>query len=528
MFLFLLSLIPSVILFAILYYFLYTLPSYSFNSSSSSFDTRHINGQHFKEKTVWITGASSGIGQALALTLAQRSPGIRLILSSRNASALETVAEDCRKLAEAAAAAAVVTKQQQQKSKQLEKEKEKEAKQPENGSTTEVADQPQSLSRSNSIDGNRQTSPIQILVLPLDLENIADDFELAKLTVQKAIDHFGSIDVLVNNGGLSMRGAAVDTVLNVDKTLLAVNYLGAVSLTKAVLPHMIARGAGHLVAVSSVQGKLPIAFRSAYAASKHALHGFFHSLRYEVAENGIHVTVACPGYVATNLSLNAMDSRGGKYGMMDQTTQQGYSPSYVADMILSAIRLRWSEIVIADKQARMGIMLHSLAPALLTPIMMKRARKEKLSLLASKNAQKTATNSNNADAHDGSNQDVQTTSAQVTSSSSTSTLSPSYPSSPTSAAVNASSASSLSSASLPSTHSASTSTKVNQPSTTFIPASRNYSVSARNSIIGPIKITHHIPHLSEYDSSCTDSSEYDSEDSYSSDSSSVRERKGRT
>lgn len=151
--------------------------------------------------------------------------------------------------------------------------------------------------------------------------------------VSSVLAIFGHIDILINNGGISNRGAVNETNVDVDIKVMLVNYFGTVALTKgkvivnccicvsnelfvllAVLPTMLARGSGHVVAVSSVQGRIAIPNRSAYAASKHALQAFCDTLRAEVSSHGIKVTVVSPGYIQTKLSLNALTGSGQTYG----------------------------------------------------------------------------------------------------------------------------------------------------------------------------------------------------------------------
>ena len=291
----------------VLYRFLFQLPRVN-----ESEDKQYLRG-----KTVWITGASSGIGKALAEYL-RSIPNVRVILSSRSEASLQPVAESLR--------------------------------------ASGVKD---------------------VLVVPLDLVALASDFRLAQAAFARVPKEWGGVDILVHNGGCSMRGEVASVDLSVDRELIACNLLGAVSLTKAVLPSMIARGAGHIVAMSSIQGKLPIAFRSSYAASKHAMHGYFHSLRYEVASAGIQVHLICPGYVQTNISMNARDAKGGAYGKMDATTAAGYDPRYVAAMTYAAVRTGAVEVILAPLVPRAAMMLDALAPALLTWVMKKRTDKER-------------------------------------------------------------------------------------------------------------------------------------------------------
>lgn len=273
--------------------------------------------QYLRGKTVWITGASSGIGKALAEYL-RSIPDARVILSSRSEASLKPVA-----------------------------------------------------------DSLRASGLKDVLVVPLDLVALASDFSLAQAAFARVPAAWGGVDVLVHNGGCSMRGQVAAVDLRVDRELMDCNLLGAVSLTKAVLPSMLARGSGHIVCMSSVQGRLPVAFRSSYAASKHAMHGYFHSLRYEVAAAGVAVHLICPGYVNTNISLNARDAKGAAYGKMDDTTAGGYEPAYIAALTYASVRTGAAEVLIAPLLPRAAMMLEALAPALLTTLMLKRTDKER-------------------------------------------------------------------------------------------------------------------------------------------------------
>ncbi|MEO7414740.1 MAG: SDR family oxidoreductase, partial [Opitutaceae bacterium] len=228
------------------------------------------SGHRFSDRVVWITGASSGIGEALALALAQE--GARLVLSSRRVEELERVRRACAR-------------------------------------------------------------PDDHSVVPLDLARS----ETFPATVEQVLKRCGRIDVLVNNGGVSQRALAMEASLAVERTLMEVNYFGPVALTKAVLPAMKAQGAGHVVVISSVMGYLGTPGRSTYAAAKHALHGWFDSLRAEVWRHGLQVLLVCPGYVQTAVSLNAVGSDGEKHAQLDAKTARGIPPSECATAILHAI-----------------------------------------------------------------------------------------------------------------------------------------------------------------------------------------------
>ncbi|KAM5241620.1 dehydrogenase/reductase SDR family member 7 isoform 2-T2 [Hipposideros larvatus] len=197
------------------------------------------------DMVVWVTGASSGIGEELAYQLSKL--GVSLVLSARRVHELERVKRRCL----------------------------------ENG----------------NLKGK------DILVLPLDLTDISSHEAATKVVLQE----FGKIDILVNNGGRSQRSLCVETSLNVYKELIELNYLGTVSLTKCVLPHMIERKQGKIVTVTSVLGVMAAPLSSGYCASKHALQGFFNGLRTELASYpGIVVSNICPGPVQSNIVKNSL------------------------------------------------------------------------------------------------------------------------------------------------------------------------------------------------------------------------------
>ena len=237
---------------------------------------------HFQDKVAWITGASSGIGEALAYALSAQ--GARLVLSARRAEELERVRQQC-------------------------------------------------------------TNGEAHYVLPLDLTKVD-----AEPLTQQVLEHFGQIDYLIHSGGVSQRSTVLETNMAVQRRIMEINYFGAIALTQAVLPAMLARQSGHLVVISSLSGKISTPRRSAYAASKHALHGFFDALRAEVYQNGLRVTIVCPGYSKTNLSFNALTGEGDKHGQMDPTQAKGMAPATLAERILLAIERQEEEVVIGGKE----------------------------------------------------------------------------------------------------------------------------------------------------------------------------------
>lgn len=228
---------------------------------------------------VWITGASSGIGEALARGYSAK--GAEVILSSRNRVELERVRSQC-------------------------------------------------------------AHPLSCHVVPLDLADPAS-LDLAAKTV---LEKFGHVDILVNNGGISQRSLVAETPMEIDRKIMQVDYFSGVQLAKAVLPSMIARGKGHFVVVSSIVGVFGFPQRSAYSAAKHALHGFYETLRAENSQHGIRVTVVCPGRILTNVSKHALMANGQEYGIMDHAQANGISAETCARRIMKGVRRNKKEMYV--------------------------------------------------------------------------------------------------------------------------------------------------------------------------------------
>jgi short-subunit dehydrogenase len=253
---------------------------------------------------VWITGASSGIGEALAYELSKR--GANLILSARRTEALDRVKKNCSP-------------------------------------------------KSNNIR-----------TLPFDLANANS---LQEITV-RAIEFFGHVDILINNGGLGQRSFISDTTLETYRQLMEVNFFGTISLTKFMLPHFVHRRQGHFVTVSSITGKFGTPLRSGYAAAKHALHGFFDSLRAEQWQNNIYVTVICPGFIATNLSSSALTGPGSPQNHLDKTSYSKKTPEWCAKRIVRAIERKDEEVYIGGREV-LGVYLKRFFPSLFSKIIRK-------------------------------------------------------------------------------------------------------------------------------------------------------------
>ncbi|XP_061425705.1 dehydrogenase/reductase SDR family member 7B-like [Lethenteron reissneri] len=210
-------------------------------------------------------------------------------------------------------------------------------------------------------------------VVPFDLGSPG---EVAR-AAERVVAAHGRVDVLVSGAGISYRGEAALTAMDVHRQLMEVNYFGAVALLTALLPSMLKQGEGHIVAISSVQGRIAIPFRSAYAASKHATQAYFDSLRAEVADSGLKVTVVSPGYIRTNLSLNALTADGTPYHAMDANTAGGRSPDSVAQDVVGAVLDGRAEVVSAGLAPTAAVYLRTLLPSLYFILMARRARSDR-------------------------------------------------------------------------------------------------------------------------------------------------------
>lgn len=209
-------------------------------------------------------------------------------------------------------------------------------------------------------------------VLLLDLE----DLQSLPKRAEEAVALFGHVDVLISNAGISYRGCISQTSIEVDQTLMNVNYFGQVAFIKALLPSMLSRNVGHIVGVSSIQGKISIPYRSAYSASKHALQAFFDCLRAELGDTGIGLSLVSPGYIRTNLSRNAVRGDGSTHGVMDKATESGMAPEEVAELVLKAVKYGQPDVLIAPFTHRAIVILRAIAPSLFFYIMAKRAKKQ--------------------------------------------------------------------------------------------------------------------------------------------------------
>jgi len=236
----------------------------------------------FTGKVVWITGASSGIGEALVYEFIRN--GARVIASSNEAQGLEKVKGNCGELS-----------------------------------------------------GN-------VSCVPFDLADAEGITRLADEQVKK----FGRIDYLLNLGGISQRASVVETPLWLDRKIMEINYFGTITLSKAILPSMIMQKEGYILATSSISGRFGFPLRSAYSASKQAIHGFIETLYLENKKNGIKASVIIPGRVKTMISLRALDKDGNEHGRMDPGQEKGINPERAAKQIIRGIRKNKREILVGS------------------------------------------------------------------------------------------------------------------------------------------------------------------------------------
>ncbi len=188
--------------------------------------------------------------------------------------------------------------------------------------------------------------PDKHLVLPLDLEK-QDEFDRNLVQI---INTYGKLDILFNNGGLSQRSEVKETSLEVDRRIMEINYFGNIALTKTVLPIFHKQGFGQIVVTSSIAGKFGFYLRSAYSASKHALHGYYESLALEELKNNITITLLCPGKINTAISTHALKGNGETHNIMDHNQETGMPVEECVIQILKAVEKKKREVFIGNKE----------------------------------------------------------------------------------------------------------------------------------------------------------------------------------
>ena len=253
----------------------------------------------FVGKTIWITGASSGIGEALAYEFAR--VGAKLVLSARRRAELDRVQETCI---------------------------------------------------------NAGAPEDSLMVLPLD---VTDEAVMAD-KVKEAHGFSGRLDMLINNAGISQRSLCLDTDMETYRKLFEVDVFGQIALTKLVLPLMVRQGSGHIAITSSVAGKIGVPYRTGYCAAKHAVMGFYDALRAEVAKDGIKVTTITPGFINTNISTYALKGDGSEFGKKDQNIAGGMDVGECAAVIMQGFQKGTPEIPVGKGREMQALWLKRLFP----------------------------------------------------------------------------------------------------------------------------------------------------------------------
>lgn len=225
---------------------------------------------NFNQKVIWITGASSGIGEALATEAA--AAGAQLVISARNEEKLHQLATTL----------------------------------------------------------NKQTTVISI---PMDVTK-SETFENC---IQKVLNKFGRIDILINNAGIGQKSFALATKAEVEKIILDTNFHGVVSLSKLVAAHMQKQGGGQIVVTTSILGKFGLPMYAAYCASKHALYGYFDAWRGELKPHNVHINIVCPGFIKTNVSYNSLLADGSLMQKNSPAQEKGMDARVAARKILKAV-----------------------------------------------------------------------------------------------------------------------------------------------------------------------------------------------
>lgn len=194
----------------------------------------------------------------------------------------------------------------------------------------------------------------------LALTGDVSSYEDCEGIVKSAIDTFGSIDVLVNNAGISMRSMFDDIAVDVFKQVMDINFYETLYMTKVCLPH-IRKTQGSIIGVSSIAGKKGLPARTAYSASKFAMEGFMQSLRLELMHENVHVLVVSPGFVKTNIRNTALTSDGSSQGKSPKDEDKLMTPEEVADAMVKATVSRKRDLVLTT-QGKTLVKVDKIAP----------------------------------------------------------------------------------------------------------------------------------------------------------------------
>lgn len=246
-----------------------------------------------KEKYIWITGASSGIGSSLAVLM--NAMGANVIASARREERLLQLKEQCK-------------------------------------------------------------HPDKLITIALDIT----DQSSIDLAVHK-VKHLKSLDMVVHNAGIAQKGLVIENDMEVDRRIMETNYFGTVALTKSIMPIFMEQGKGWFSIVSSFGGVLGLPGRSAYAASKHALHGFFESLRAENMNCKIDLSFIIPGFINTNITVKGLNGEGEPCGKLETSHRLGMSSDQCALKMIEGLKKKKRCILVGKKEVIL-IYIHRISP----------------------------------------------------------------------------------------------------------------------------------------------------------------------
>lgn len=265
---------------------------------------------NLSNKVIWITGASSGIGEAIVYALAKEN--CKLVISARRIEEL------------------------------------------------------------NRVKANTKLSDENILVLPLDLEQ----HQNAKEWTKKVTDKFNRIDILINNGGISQEGYALNTSSEVEQKIMNINYFGNVALSKAVAPIMQQQKSGKIAIITSIAGKFGQAGLSSYSASKHALYGFYDSFRLELKKDNVSVLLVSPGFINTNVTLNAITGDGSTFNKNSPAQENGMKADVFAHKFIKTLKSNNNHKYIGSKEL-LAVPFKTFFPNIFYNLIYKMSKKKK-------------------------------------------------------------------------------------------------------------------------------------------------------
>lgn len=209
-----------------------------------------------------------------------------------------------------------------------------------------------------------------VLPIQTDVSKEAD----CKRLIDETIRHYGTIDILINNAGISMRAIFEEVDLNVIRQLMDINFWGTVYCTKYAIPYIL-KNKGSVVGVSSIAGYKGLPARTGYSASKFAMQGFLETLRIENLKKGLHVLIACPGFTASNIRNTALSKNGTMQGESPLNEDKLMTSEEVAEQILKAIIKRKDRIVMTT-QGKLVVLLNKFFPKLIDKMVYNHMAKE--------------------------------------------------------------------------------------------------------------------------------------------------------